>query len=258
MHRLGAELAAWVDLIAGLSADPSPDFPHEPVLRLLEASFDAPASYAYTRIPNAWKAPAFRYSDSTPPLPPDDDFIANWFTRPNHPHPLVRWFAVSRDPTAISVARVPPAAVPSRLVDELRSELRPLGLEQQLSVPCSVAGPARAVILAQSGHDFTDAQVELARRIQPLLMMLTRRVDAAAQQVADAAGHTLSAREAAVLLASVHGGTAATISNDLRISPRTVEKHLAAVYRKLGVHDRVSAIRQAERLGLIDAPAVLV
>ena len=69
LHRLGAELAAWLDLIAGLSADPSPDFPHAPVLRLLEASFDAPASCAYTRTPNTWKAPAFRYSDSTPPLP---------------------------------------------------------------------------------------------------------------------------------------------------------------------------------------------
>ena len=38
----------------------------------------------------------------------------------------------------------------------------------------------------------------------------------------------------------------------LGISPRTVETHVAKLYRKLGVRTRVQAVSRAASLGLID------
>jgi DNA-binding CsgD family transcriptional regulator len=38
----------------------------------------------------------------------------------------------------------------------------------------------------------------------------------------------------------------------LGISPRTVETHVAKLYRKLGVRTRVQAVARAATLGLID------
>jgi DNA-binding CsgD family transcriptional regulator len=252
MHSLGNVLISWVDLIDDLSADPPPEFPHEPVLDLFEASFDAPAAYVHPRGAgaSAWKTPVFVYNNPLP-VPAEDGYLTKWFTRANHLHPLVRWFALSRDPSAISLDRVPRAVVPARPVEELRGDLRPCGSDQQLSVPCSTDGPSRTFVLAQTGRDFTDAQIDLARRIQPLLMLLSRRVDAAQRQAADAAAHRLTPREITVLRATAAGGTAGAIAARLRISPRTVETHLAAIYRKLDVHDRVTAVRRAEQLALI-------
>lgn len=47
------------------------------------------------------------------------------------------------------------------------------------------------------------------------------------------------------------GMLATTIASRLDVSPRTVHKHLGNVYRKLGVHDRMLAVRQGQILGLV-------
>jgi DNA-binding CsgD family transcriptional regulator len=62
----------------------------------------------------------------------------------------------------------------------------------------------------------------------------------------------LTEREVEVLRLMAEGLLARTIALRLRISPRTVHKHLGNVYRKLGAHDRLVAVRRAERLGLLD------
>jgi DNA-binding CsgD family transcriptional regulator len=54
----------------------------------------------------------------------------------------------------------------------------------------------------------------------------------------------LTDRENEVLLLVASGRTAARIGRELRISERTVHKHLENVYLKLGVHDRISAVLQ--------------
>ena len=51
----------------------------------------------------------------------------------------------------------------------------------------------------------------------------------------------LTRREADVLLWIVRGQSNAEIGLSLRISPRTVKKHLERVYRKLGVKTRLAA-----------------
>ena len=48
------------------------------------------------------------------------------------------------------------------------------------------------------------------------------------------------------------GYTAYGISRRLAISPRTVQKHLEHIYRKLAVSDRLSAVQVAVELGLVD------
>jgi DNA-binding NarL/FixJ family response regulator len=48
------------------------------------------------------------------------------------------------------------------------------------------------------------------------------------------------------------GETNAEIAARLYLSPHTIKDHASSVYRKLGVRNRAEAVRQAERLGLID------
>ena len=63
----------------------------------------------------------------------------------------------------------------------------------------------------------------------------------------------LTAREAEVLHHVGAGLTADAVAHLLRISTRTVCKHLENVYRKLGCHDRLVAVQRARALGLLPA-----
>jgi DNA-binding CsgD family transcriptional regulator len=48
------------------------------------------------------------------------------------------------------------------------------------------------------------------------------------------------------------GSTMQQVARRLEISPRTVETHVAKLYRKLGVRTRVQAVARAAQLGLIE------
>jgi DNA-binding NarL/FixJ family response regulator len=61
----------------------------------------------------------------------------------------------------------------------------------------------------------------------------------------------LTAREVEVLQLLAEGMTHQVVARRLRISPRTVETHVRKTYRKLGVHNRVQAIREAASLGVV-------
>ena len=61
----------------------------------------------------------------------------------------------------------------------------------------------------------------------------------------------LSVREVEVLRLVAEGLLARTVAARLHVSPRTVHKHLGSAYRKLDAHDRLAAVRRAERLGLL-------
>jgi DNA-binding NarL/FixJ family response regulator len=63
---------------------------------------------------------------------------------------------------------------------------------------------------------------------------------------------TLTPRERQVLALLSGGLTIGQIATRLAISPRTVETHVAKLYRKLGVRGRVQAISRAATLGLVD------
>ena len=63
---------------------------------------------------------------------------------------------------------------------------------------------------------------------------------------------TLTARETEILQMLGRGLTMRQVGNRLGISPRTVETHIAKLYRKLDVRTRVQAVARAAALGLID------
>ena len=63
---------------------------------------------------------------------------------------------------------------------------------------------------------------------------------------------TLTPREHEVLMLISRGLTMRQMANRLGISPRTVETHMAKLYRKLEVRTRVQAVSRAVSLGLIE------
>ncbi len=66
------------------------------------------------------------------------------------------------------------------------------------------------------------------------------------------AGPTLTPREREILILLSDGLTMHQMGRRLGISPRTVETHVARLYRKLGVHTRIQALAKAASFGLID------
>ncbi len=74
-----------------------------------------------------------------------------------------------------------------------------------------------------------------------------RRAREGAEVAAD-----LTSREQQVLELLSDGHTMRQIATRLSISPRTVETHVAKIYRKLGVRTRVQAVSRAATLGLVE------
>ena len=62
----------------------------------------------------------------------------------------------------------------------------------------------------------------------------------------------MTRREHEVLRHLATSSTAARIGRQLRISERTVHKHLENLYAKLAVGDRLAAVLRAQDLGLLD------
>jgi DNA-binding NarL/FixJ family response regulator len=77
------------------------------------------------------------------------------------------------------------------------------------------------------------------------------RVAAVAREGA-ALAQVVTDRELEILQHVSEGLTMTSIGRRLGISPRTVESHLAKLYRKLGVKTRIQAVSKAAWLGLID------
>ena len=62
----------------------------------------------------------------------------------------------------------------------------------------------------------------------------------------------MTARELEVLLLVAEGLRNGQIAEKLVVSVKTVDHHVAASLRKLGVRTRVEAVAEARRLGLLD------
>lgn len=72
----------------------------------------------------------------------------------------------------------------------------------------------------------------------------------------NAGGVTLTKREVEVLTLVIEGHSSKEVADMLYVSKRTVDFHLANIYDKLQVSNRVQAFRRATRLGLI-SPAMM-
>jgi DNA-binding CsgD family transcriptional regulator len=135
---------------------------------------------------------------------------------------------------------------------------RPMGAAAQLTILTKrdlvEAGGGWAI--NRSLGDFSDREVELAKALQPSLILLER---AYAQNPAQPPAPTeqvtspLTPREMRVLKLLAEGLTAVSIGHVLCISPRTARKHLENIYAKLGTHDRLMAVTIALKKDLLPA-----
>jgi DNA-binding CsgD family transcriptional regulator len=140
------------------------------------------------------------------------------------------------------------------------------GTSVALALPVQ-AKPFRGLGIQRVDHDFSDRDVELARRLQPLLVAMDRHLRSlrrwrsawsgeaqprSAEEVA--AALRITPRELTVLASLADGLTATAIARRLNISARTVGNHQASLYRKLGVTDRLSAVLRAQEHGLLPPP----
>lgn len=169
-------------------------------------------------------------------------------------HPLAQWFLASRDPRPTSLGRVP-RSIGTRHDHALVAEqFDGLAIRHQLSIPYRLGGHHyRTFILGRPDEDFSDADVDLARRVQPLLAVLERHVRESDELGCYRAREVgVTPRELAVLRLLAQGMTADAIAHRLAVSRRTVHNHLQHLYRKLGVADRMRAVLVSHALGLID------
>ena len=115
--------------------------------------------------------------------------------------------------------------------------------------------------LSRACRDFSDQDRALLSVLRaPLIAALlrARRRQQAGQAVSALPGGSLGGltdREVQTLRLVAAGYTNAAIAHELRVSPRTVAKHLEHVYRKLGVSSRAAAASCMAIAGTQDARA---
>lgn len=147
----------------------------------------------------------------------------------------------------------------------------PHGVRHQVVIPTMTDGPGTAASvwsLNRGGRDFDEDELRLAGLLQPLLAALeassawrpagqdartlgtwepwVRRPGLTAT-VAAVEQVVLTPREQQVVDLLAEGHTARAIALRLRISERTVRKHLENVYAKTGHHDRLQVALWARR-----------
>ena len=131
--------------------------------------------------------------------------------------------------------------------------LRP-GFGRCLPFGIPVARTSRSVAswsASRDGRDDTSADRDVAAAIQPVLDVVARHAAEAAPLGCRMAAPGLTQREEVVLRLLAEGHHAHAIARRLGISQRTVGKHLERVYRKLGVKDRLLAVKVASELGIL-------
>lgn len=181
---------------------------------------------------------------------------------------LVRHLLVDRRPSCLSRDADPSSwhgTVGALLLHEV------LACEDIAQLPLADDGPRvrLAVLATHAAYDEGQLHVlaQLCHPLAAVIELLERRVPRDpprearpspthhALDAAQSADPALTTRELEVLRMVAEGMLARTIAARLRVSPRTVHKHLGNAYRKLDAHDRLVAVRRAERLGLLTTGA---
>ncbi|MBO3747023.1 HTH domain-containing protein [Streptosporangiaceae bacterium NEAU-GS5] len=137
-----------------------------------------------------------------------------------------------------------------------------LGDGPHLAIPLPAPrGEAHFILLQRDGDRFTPRELQLATQLEPLLAGVVNQqrhllrwriaLPAASEAPALALEYRLTPRELAVLNLLAEACTGEMIARRLGISPRTVNKHLERLYRKLGTRDRLATILRAQETGLL-------
>jgi DNA-binding CsgD family transcriptional regulator len=154
------------------------------------------------------------------------------FDRHFHEHPLVRFHAYQG------------GRVPQRISDSVPFEqfrrtalyndyYRRIRIDHAMALPIYVRdGLLVSFVLNRTRRDFTDRERALLEVLRPHLAKIYQRINTVGR---------LTARETEVLRWVAAGKSDAQIGAILRISARTVQKHLQNIYDKLGVESRTAA-----------------
>jgi len=121
---------------------------------------------------------------------------------------------------------------------------RKIGADEVLAMALKPGKLHVCVSLNRADIDFTPANVDIVTWLLPLLTRRVARLATAARRPALGLPQ-LTERQQQVLRLAAEGLTDAAIGHRLDCSPRTVDKHLEHIYRKLGVSSRTAAIAAA-------------
>jgi DNA-binding CsgD family transcriptional regulator len=164
-------------------------------------------------------------------------------------HPLTAWYDRTPSTDPQTSQRVPHGLVPAARRSILIAPLQRLGFEQQMTIYYRRQGVVgEFFVVARDRLDFDEDDLLVARYVQRSLVTLDRQTRALRGRIEaeDPGTHLgLTGRELAVLQLISDGFSTRQSARRLACSPRTVEKHLQHAYRKLGVRDRLNAIRVA-------------
>jgi DNA-binding CsgD family transcriptional regulator len=246
-------LSYWLDVAVDLLESPRSDFPLDVLQPALLQSFDseicgwnwrdAGGEFGMDVVGHArrelWAALAQETSENLTS------------------HPMVQWYLKAQDSRPQSFDRVPEAFCDPRERARVSEVLRSCSMARQLAIPCEVRGGAfRMFVLGRGGDDYSDDELRVARRVQRVVSVVhlqSTTISGLTCNTSAPDGPRLTGRELAVLALLARGHGAQQIARRLSLSPRTVEKHIEHLYRKLEVRDRVSAVLIAMRLGLVPA-----
>ncbi len=246
MRGFEGEYVSWVELAADSLRHRRPGLSHETVARL-GRTFDSPAGEAWIERDGRLRLRLWHRH----PERPAGALRDRWRGLSARDHPVATRFLETGDSTPTTLARTLRSGG-TESAAAFRWAAGAPELEHELWIPvrCSTT-EHRSFVLARHSADFSDDELALARRLQPLVMLLDQKDPArpGAELPVD-----LTDRELTVLRLLAEGETAAGIGRRLGISPRTVQKHLEHLYRKLGVGDRLLAVRAAIAAGLVAEP----
>lgn len=134
---------------------------------------------------------------------------------------------------------------------ELGTRMRPdWGRNYQFAVPVPMTVRERTCwvwVLGRTSRDFSAADRDTASALQPILAVIARQhaLSAARPRSAGRVTGVLTERELVVMELLAEGVTSRVAGHLLGISPRTAQKHVERIYRKLSVTNRYQAIEVA-------------
>ena len=166
-------------------------------------------------------------------------------------HPVFIWYNSQPDwsPVRLSDRITWSDLTQTRLYQDV---LVPVGGQHMIMMPLTAPAGGRMIyfLVNRPDSDFTDEELEFAKRLQPALVALYRHLSGPAMP-AQSSVPALTRRELTVLKLLAAGLTADAIGTQLHCSSATVRKHLQNLYAKLHTHDRLTTVVSARALGLI-------
>ena len=261
MYGVDVRVAAWVDVVADILQQPIREFPIELVSRSLIDTFEARVGYLEQRLDDGsvqitvFSRPGETFGGFGSRFDAATEYVRNAANSElmNH-HPLPRWFAAGGGTLPQTLQRANTALGSGPRTGDAIDVLRSVGVDQEMTIPLFVRGMTLQQLgTGRPGSDFSDEELLIATRLQPLFMSLKRQAEVLRRLLPDRVSPELglTGRELAVLQLVATGRTATAIGSVLGCSRRTVQKHVEHIYRKLEVGDRVSAVRIGHEAGLL-------